>query len=93
MWTGISIGCSFIVVMAVAIFINRKWDTIKFILFMKFDVLFKDDPPENLDEMEFDAFVAYRSAAARIQKFICKVTGNHSRDVKSVFAATRTRNL
>ena len=30
-------------------------------MFMHFNVLPNDDGPENLDEMEFDAFVTYRS--------------------------------
>ncbi len=44
----------------VVIVINQKWEAIKFFLFMNYGVLLKDDEPENLDELEFDAFVAYR---------------------------------
>ncbi len=57
---GISIACSFLVVVAVVIIINRKWEAIKFFLFMRLDVLVNDDPPENVSEIEFDAFIAYR---------------------------------
>ncbi len=59
-WIGISIGCVVVVVVVVGIVINRKWEAIKFLMFMKFDLLVNDDPPEKLSEMEFDAFVAYR---------------------------------
>ena len=40
--------------------IHRNWEVIKFKLFIKYDFLINDDKPENLDEMEFDAFVTYR---------------------------------
>ncbi len=45
---------------SVVIVVNRKWTAVKFYLFMKFDVLINDDEPENLDHLEFDAFIAYR---------------------------------
>ena len=32
-------------------------------MFMHFDILPNDDGPENLDEMDFDAFITYRLSA------------------------------
>ncbi len=60
MWIGIFIGCSVVVVVAVIFVINRKWEAIKFLLFMRFNVLVNDDEPENVADLEFDAFIAYR---------------------------------
>ena len=42
------------------ILVNRKWEKIKFYMFVHFNVLTKDDGPEDLDEMEFDGFITYR---------------------------------
>ncbi len=59
-WIGVVIGIVIVCLVVTAIVINRKWEAIKFFLFMRFQVLFNDDEPEILDEMEFDAFIAYR---------------------------------
>ncbi len=56
------IGCAVVFLVAALILINRKWEAVKFLLFMKFHVLLDDDDPENVDDLEFDAFVAYRYA-------------------------------
>ena len=47
---------------AMIIIINRKWEAIKFLMFIKYNILTNDDGPENLNEMEFDAFITYRQA-------------------------------
>ncbi len=59
-WIGIVTGTVILGLIIITIVINRKWEAIKFILFMKYNILFSDDEPENVDEMEFDAFIAYR---------------------------------
>ncbi len=60
-WIGMVIGSVIIVLVIGLIAINRKWEAIKFFLFMKFDILTNDDEPEHVDDLEFDAFIAYRS--------------------------------
>ncbi len=59
-WIGIVTGSIVLGLIIFVIAINRKWEAIKFLLFMKFKILTNDDEPENVDEMEFDAFIAYR---------------------------------
>ncbi len=59
-WIAIVTGSIVLSLIVVAILINQKWNTIKFLLFVKMDILLNDDEPENVDEMEFDAFIAYR---------------------------------
>ncbi len=60
LWIGITIGSVAVAVFVVIIGINRKWEAIKFFLFMRFNVLVNDDTPEDVDNLEFDAFVTYR---------------------------------
>ena len=48
------------IIVVVIIILNRKWETIKFFMFMHFDILPNNDGPEILEEMEFDASVTYR---------------------------------
>ena len=60
LWAIITISLIAVVIITVIIVINRKWETIKFYLFIRFNILVNDDGPENLDEMDFDAFVTYR---------------------------------
>ena len=48
------------IIVVTIIILNRKWEAIRFFMFMHFDILPNDDGQENLDEMEFDAFVTYR---------------------------------
>ncbi len=60
-WIGILTGVVILVIMTTIIVTNRKWEAIKFLLFMKFDILTNDDEPENVEELQFDAFITYRS--------------------------------
>ena len=59
-WAIITISLVAVIILIVIIAIYRKWEAIKFFMFMHFDILPNDDGPENLDQMEFDAFVTYR---------------------------------
>ncbi len=58
-WIGVVTGIALVCVIIVVIVINRKWEAIKFLCFNRFNVLINDDEPENLDELEFDAFIIY----------------------------------
>ncbi len=60
LWIGITIGTVVVVLIVVTIVINRKWDAVKFFLFMKFELLMNDDHPEDVNDLEFDAFVSFR---------------------------------
>ncbi len=60
LWIGITIGSVVVLVIVVAIVINRKLEAMKFFLFMRFNYLVNDDPPEDVDNLEFDAFVSFR---------------------------------
>ncbi len=55
----VTAGFTVLLILIIVVF-NRKWSTIKFFLFMNLNILVNDDDPENVDELEFDAFVAYR---------------------------------
>ncbi len=59
-WIGIVIAILAVSIILTMIVINRKWNSIKFLLFMKFDILVNDDVLEKLDDLEFDGFVIYR---------------------------------
>ncbi len=59
-WIGIVTAAVTVCFIITIIIINRKWEAIKFFLFVKFNYLINDDPPEYINEMEFDAFVIYR---------------------------------
>ncbi len=59
-WIGIVTGTVILTLMTTVIIMNRKWNAIKFLLFFRFNVLINDDEPENVDELEYDAFVIYR---------------------------------
>ncbi len=60
LWIGIVIGTVVLSAIIGVVVINRKWEAIKFWLFMHNGVLLRDDEPENIDDLEFDAFVIYR---------------------------------
>ncbi len=60
LWIGITIGSVVVLVIVVIIVINRKWEAVKFFLFMRFNVSVNDDLPENVEDFEFDAFVSFR---------------------------------
>ena len=70
-WAIVAIALSSLVAVIIVIVMNRKWETIKFFMFMHFDILPNDDGPENLDEMEFDAFVTYRYIWSSYPKINC----------------------
>ena len=59
-WAISTIVASAVLIVVIIVVLNRKWEAIKFFMFMHFDILPKDDVQENLDEMEFDAFITYR---------------------------------
>ncbi len=59
-YIGVGTGIAILCVVLLLIVINRKWETIKYCMFMKWNFVVNDDPPENIDNLEFDAFVAYR---------------------------------
>ena len=59
-WAISTIVTTAVIVVVIIIILNRKWEAIRFFMFMHFDVLPGDDVQENLDEMEFDAFITYR---------------------------------
>ena len=45
-----------------AIVIGKKWELIKFWLFLKYGIQFKDktDKIENIAEIDYDAFINYK---------------------------------
>ena len=59
-WGIIVITLTAVIIVIAIVIINRKWETIKFFMFMHFDILPNDDGPENLDEMDFDAYITYK---------------------------------
>ena len=59
-WGIIVIALTTVIIIIAIVIINRKWETIKFCMFIQYGILPNDDGPENLDEMDFDAFVTYR---------------------------------
>ncbi len=58
-WIGIATGTVILSLIIIVIVINRKWKAMKQILFFRFNILVNDDEPENVNELEFDAFVIY----------------------------------
>ena len=77
LWAIITISVTAVLSIIVIVVINRKWEAIKFLLFVRFNYLVNDDGPENLDEMEFDAFVTYRYVENNFTKivlnlYVCK---------------------
>ena len=61
-WAIVTISLGAIAIIVMIIVITKMWERIKFFMFMHFNILPNDDGPENLDEIEFDAFVTYRQA-------------------------------
>ena len=59
-WGIIVIVITAVIIVIAIVIINRKWETIKFFMFMRYGMVPNDDGPENLDEMDFDTFVTYR---------------------------------
>ena len=60
LWAIITISVVAVASIVIIIVLNRKWDAIKFLLYIRFNILVNDDGPEKLDEIDFDAFVTYR---------------------------------
>ena len=69
-WAIVVLTLTTIGIVVIFVVINRKWEAIKFYMFMRFNILPNDDGPEDLDEMEFDAFVAYRSDTLSTNKYL-----------------------
>ncbi len=60
-WIGIVLGTVTLAVTILIVVINRKWKSIHFFMFMRFNVLIShDEEPETVEDLEFDAFVIYR---------------------------------
>ena len=53
-WAIVVLTLTTIGILVMIVAVNRKWEAIKFFMFMRFNFL-PNDGPENLDEMEFDA--------------------------------------
>ena len=57
----IGLSVSFTVVFVIAsIVINRRWNEVKWFVYLHFDILDKNDGNENLADKESDAFLSYR---------------------------------
>ncbi len=59
-WIGIVTGTVVLSLIICVVVTNRKWGAIKFLCFERFNVLFNDDEPENVEVLEYDAFIIYR---------------------------------
>ena len=82
-WAIITISVTVVLSIIVIIVINRKWEAIKFLLFVRFNYLINDDGPENLDEMEFDAFVTYRYVENNILEIFISLSAIHTNECAS----------
>ena len=63
LWEKILIGVLAAVTVAVVIVIiaiSRRWNEVKWFMYLHFDLLDKNDEPENLEGMEYDALLSYR---------------------------------
>ena len=56
---GVSVPATIAIVIAI-IAVNRRWNEVKWFMYLHFDCLPKSDEPENLDDMEYDALLSYR---------------------------------
>ena len=68
-WIGVVTGTVILSLIFLLIVINRKWNAIKYCMFIKFNILLNDDEPEIVDELEVDAFVIYRFVLAHCFAF------------------------
>ena len=59
-WAVITIAMAAVLIVIITIVLQRKWETIRFFMFMHFDILANNDGPENLENIDFDAYVTYR---------------------------------
>ncbi len=70
-WIAIVTGTVIVTCIIIIVTINRKWNAIKHLLFFRFNILINDDEPENVEDLEFDAFVIYRQV--KVIKFIVNI--------------------
>ena len=56
---GLSVGLTILTVIAI-IAINRRWNEVKWFMYLHFDILDKKDGNENLQNKENDALISYR---------------------------------
>ncbi len=66
-WIGVVTAAFAVLLIICVVVINRKWNALKYLLFMKYNILLNDDEPENVVEMEFDAFKIYRSLSTQFK--------------------------
>ena len=59
-WEMTVLGLASVLVMFLIMVINRQWKKLKFYAFVHFDILTKDDEPEDLKDIEFDGYITYR---------------------------------
>ena len=60
-WAKILIGVLVPATILIAIIaINRRWNEVKWFMYLHFDLLDRSDEPENLEGMEYDALLSYR---------------------------------
>ncbi len=59
-WVAIVAGSVSLLAIMVIITANHNWELIKFYCYMKFNILTNDDGPEDLTQMDFDAFISFR---------------------------------
>ncbi len=78
LWIGITTGTVVVVVIIVIVVMNRKWEAVKFLLFMRFNVVVKDDEPEDVDNLEFDAFVSFRYGITNFPFVSLLITSKHT---------------
>ena len=57
-----AIAITTIIIAIIAIVIGKKWELIKFWLFLKYGIQFKDktDKIKNIAEIDYDAFINYK---------------------------------
>ena len=57
-----AIAITTIIIAITAIVIGKKWELIKFWLFLKYGIQFKDktDKIKNIAEIDYDAFINYK---------------------------------
>ncbi len=62
----IVVSCLIVITIVIVIFlIFRHYDTIKFFFFLKYNIRVNEDQVEDVDAMEFDALIAYRSVTLK----------------------------
>ena len=56
---GLSAGLTILIVTTI-IAISRRWNEVKWFMYLHFDILDRNDGNENIEDKEFDAFISYR---------------------------------